>query len=317
MSPLVSIIIVNWNAGKYLEKCVSSLLNQNYENFEIILVDNASTDNSVELVEKKFPQIRIIKNKTNLGFAEGNNIGIQNSKGDLIALLNPDVIVDNDWLWKLVEKIQSSDKIGGVTGKMYYLGDKFGKNAVFCTWSKINVYTARPFNFTDDESSSKVDYLTGAAMVVKREVIDKVGLLDPEYFLYFEETDWCARMIRAGYDLVYVPEAIVWHEVSSTVSDSPKKIYYMERNRIRFVIKNFDTSYLIAFFFLFCVEMIFICLHDIKKGDLLRSNIRWKATKWNFSNFWKTIRSRQYYMSILKGIGQVKSYNNSLPLKNL
>ena len=247
MTPLVSIIIVNWNAKDYLEQCIDSLLSQTLSNFEIILVDNNSTDNSLELIEKKYPQIKLIKNNENVGFAEGNNIGIKHAKGKYIALFNPDAVAENNWLSHLIPVLDSSDRIAAATGKMYYLGDKFGKDAVFCTWSKINPYTSIPFNFTNNEPESKVDYLSGAAMLVKKEVIDKIGFLDPDYFLYFEETDWCARMIRAGYDLIYVPQAIVWHEVSSTDSDSSKKTYYMERNRIRFAIKNFDTSYLILF----------------------------------------------------------------------
>ena len=313
---LVSIIIVSWNSEKFLKECIASLENQTYQNFEIILVDNASTDNSVNIVKTNFPKVKLVENKKNLGFAEGNNIGIKNSKGDLIELVNPDVITEKEWLQHLVKKIQSSNSIGGVTGKMYYMGNKFGKNAVFCTWSKVDPYTAMPFNFTNDEPTAKVDYLSGAAMLVKKEVIDKIGFLDPGYFLYFEETDWCARMIRAGYDLVYVPEAIVWHEVSSAVSDSPKKLYYMERNRTRFAIKNFDTSYLIAYLCYSFFESIFVIFRDLNNNSS-RSKIRLQALNWNFKNFSKTIKSRKKYMAILKKFGPIKSYNNSLPLRKI
>jgi len=252
MNSLVSIIIVNWNAKNYLKECISSLLNQTYQNYEIILVDNASTDDSVKFVEKEFSSIKIIKNTKNLGFAQGNNIGIKNSKGDLIALFNPDAVADKNWLENLVSAIQKSEKKAATAGKIFYLGDKFGKNAVFCTWPKMNPYSAMPYNFHNEEPSSNVDYLSGAAMLVKKTVIDKVGFLDPDYFLYFEETDWCARMIRAGYDLEYVPNAIAWHVVSSTISDDEKKTYFIERSRIRFALKNFDVSYLLIFYFQYC-----------------------------------------------------------------
>lgn len=311
---LVSIIIVSWNSENFLEDCINSIKHQTYENFEIILVDNVSKDNSVKIVQDNFPQVKIIANKDNVGFAEGNNIGIKNSNGDLIALVNPDVILEKNWLEFLVDKIQSGNTVGGVTGKMYYLGDKFGKDAVFCTWSKINPYTSIPFNFTNNEPESKVDYLSGAAMLVKKEVIDKIGFLDPDYFLYFEETDWCARMIRAGYDLIYVPQAIVWHEVSSTDSDSSKKTYYMERNRIRFAIKNFDTSYLILFLCYSFLESIFVILRNQNK-NFIRSKIRIQALNWNFKNFLNTIKSRKKYMNILKKSKFIQSYNNSLPLR--
>lgn len=314
MSTLVSIIIVNWNAGEYLEKCIDSLLNQSYENFEIILVDNASSDNSVELVEKSFPQVHVIKNKTNLGFAEANNIGISNSNGKLISLFNPDAIADKEWLSNLISVLSSSDKIAAVAGKILYLDNRYGKNTVFCTWSKIDPLSASPTNFYNDEPASKVDYLSGAAMLVKKDIIEKIGLLDPDYFLYFEDTDWCARMIRGGYDLVYVPDAVAWHAVSP-LSSSTKKIYYMEKSRIRFALKNFDSVYLLTFSLIFFGETLFVFFRDIKNRNFLRSKIRIKAMLWNLSNLKKTLERRKKDISILKKDHFIKSYNKSLPLR--
>lgn len=316
-NPLISIIIVNWNAGKYLNDCIISLKNQTYKNYEIILVDNASSDNSIEFVKKHFSDICIIENKENLGFAEGNNVGIRNSKGEIIALFNPDAVADKNWLSNLIPILYSSDKIAASSGKMYYLGDKYGKDKIFCTWPKIDAITAMPFNYNDDEPFSKVDYLSGAAMVVKRDVVDKIGLLDKDYFLYFEETDWCARMIRAGYDLVYTPNALVWHAVSVTISESDKKIYYMERSRIRFAIKNFDHSYLLAFSIIFIAETFFIFFRDFKNGNSTRIRIRMHAIFWNLRNTVHTLCRRKHDMAVLKKNGKLRSYNRSLPLKTL
>ena len=154
--------------------------------------------------------------------------------------------------------------------------------------------------------------------IVKKEVIDKVGFLDPEFFLYFEETDWCARMIRAGYDLVYVSNAIAWHEVSSTISDDEKKTYLMERSRIRFALKNFDFSYLPRFYFQFFLgETLFVFLRDLKNLNFSRSRIRIKAIGWNFINFKKTMTMRKKDMKKLKLIWKIRSYNNSLPLRKI
>lgn len=316
-SSLVSIIIVNWNAIKYLESCITSLEGQNYKNFEIIMVDNDSSDGSVEYVEKNFSKVRIIKNKLNVGFAEGNNIGIKNSTGDIIALFNPDAKAERNWLSTMVSLLQSSEKIAAVSGKMYYMGDQYGKDAVFCTWPKIDQYSAIAYNFHDHEPTSKVDYLTGGAMVVKKSVIDRIGLLDGDYFMYFEETDWCARMIRAGYDLIYTPDAIVWHHVSATISESDKKIYFMERSRIRFALKNFDASYVPIFISNILVESIFIFLRDIKNGIFSRTKIRLQAISWNLFHLVETIENRKKDMSLLKKNGIIKSYNKSLPLREL
>lgn len=314
--PLVSIIIVNWNAKKYLKECIESILSQSFTDYEIILVDNASSDNSVDFVKENFPQVKIIENEDNVGFAEGNNIGINNSNGEIIALFNPDAVADKYWLLVLLNTLQSSEKIAAVTGKMYYLGDKYGKNAVFCTWSKIDPYSASPYNFYNDEPVSKVDYLSGAAMLIKRNALEKTGLMDKDYFLYFEETDLCARMIRVGYDLMYVPSAIVWHAVSP-LSNSENKVYYMERSRIRFVLKNFDSLYAILFHFIFLGETIFVIFRDVKRRHFSRTKIRLRAILWNLRNFKRTIQTRKKHMSILRKYRTIQSYNKNLPLRSI
>ena len=314
---LVSILVVNWNGKEFIQKCLESLEGQSYKNFEIILVDNASTDNSIDIIEKNFPNVNLIKNNENVGFAEGNNIGIKKSKGEIICLFNPDAVADKNWLSIMVNSLQSSKKIGAATGKLFYLGDKFGKDKVFCTWSKVNTFSANTYNFHDDEPISKVDYLSGAAMVVKKSVIDKIGLMDKDYFLYFDETDWCARMIRAGYELLYVPTAIAWHAVSGLVSDSNKKIYYIERSRVRFALKNFDGMFIPIFCIIFLTESFFVFLRDIKNRNFSRTTIRLRVIGWNISNIFHTKQSRKRDFSLIKKNSKFYSYNNSLPLKNI
>jgi len=314
-NPFVSIITVTWNSAKDIINCINSIKKQTYTDFEILLIDNNSNDNSVDIVRKHYPDIQIIENKKNLGFAEGNNIGIQKASGEILAFVNPDVILDPNWLNNLVTKLQSSNKIGGVVGKIFYLGEKYPKDAIFCTWSKIDPFTATPYNFTNNEPASKVDYLSGAAMLVKKEVIDTVGLLDSNYFLYFEETDWCARMIRAGYDLIYVPNALSWHAVS-TSTHSDEKIFYMERNRIRFAIKNFDFFYLPFFFIIHFIEFLAIFGRDLKNKKFHMTNIRLKTIWWNIANLKKTISKRREDLLYLKNNNVLHSYNKNLPLRN-
>jgi GT2 family glycosyltransferase len=318
-SPLVSIIIVNYNGKKYLNECLRSLFNQTYRNFEIILVDNKSSDDSVKFVQSNFgDSILVIQNDTNAGFAAGCNIGIRASKGNLICLFNQDAIADKEWLSTLVCVIQSAEDIAGVAGKLYYWGDKYGRDAVFCTWSKVDPYTAGAYNFyKGDEPISKVDYLTGAAMLVKKEVIEKIGLLDQEYFLFFDETEWCARMIRASYDLVYVPQAIAWHVVSASLSDSNLKLYYMNRSRMRFALKNFDLRYLPIYFAFFAVESIFDLLTAIRHRNFFAvAKIRARVLIWNLIHLRHTISSRRADFKLLQNSGRpLRSYNRSLPLK--
>ena len=312
----VSIIIVNWNSGNFLKGCIESLQTQSYRDFEIVLVDNASTDGSTEFVEKNFPEVRIIRSEKNLGFAGGNNLGILNSKSELVCLFNPDAIAEKNWLSTLVSVLQSSEKIGGAAGKLYYLDDRFGKNAIFCTWSKIGPLSGNPSNFYNNEPVSKVDYFTGAAMLVKRKMIQKIGLLDTEYFLYFEETDLCARMIRAGYDLIYVPTAIAWHAVSP-LSNSEKKLFYMDRNRIRFAIKNFDQNYMPIFWLILVGESFAIFLKDLKKHSFFRTKTRLKSISWNIRNMASIMKKRKEDFLLIKNNSSLHSYNKKLPLRKI
>jgi len=316
---LVSIIIVNYNGREYLGECLTSLLNQTYKTFEIILVDNKSSDGSLDFVAKNFPSVRLIRNENNLGFAYGCNMGIRAASGDLICLFNQDAIADKEWLSTLVYVLQSSENLGAVAGKILYWGNRYGENKVFCTWSKIDPCTAGAYNFfKGDEPMSFVDYLSGAAMLVKKEVIDNIGLLDDTYFLYFDETEWCARMIRASYDLLYVPQAIVWHVVSGSISDSDQKSYYINRNRLRFALKNFDLSYLPIFFAFFIAESIYAHTSAMKRKEFLSiARIRAKAVIWNFTHIHQTMKMRQEAFRMLQKSGRkLRSYNKSLPLKD-
>ena len=309
-------LIPNWNSKKYIAECIESIVNQTYSNFEIILIDNASTDNSVELVRERYPFVRIIQNITNLGFAGAVNIGIENASGKLVAILNQDAYADKDWLNHLVSVVCESDTIGAAAGKAYYWRDERQREDVFCTWSKVDPYTANVYNFSDNEPTSKVDYVTGAGMMVNKDVIRKVGYLDTEYFLYFDETDWCARMIRARYDLVYVPDAIIWHVVSSSISNPELKQYFMTRNRIRFALKNFDVRYIPGFMLFFAVETARLLFRRRVRLGLTETKIRLTAVWWNVLNLPNTLRARRRDIGLIsRALGKIEPYNESLPLK--
>lgn len=307
MNDLVSVIIVNLNGKIYLENCLSSLFNQTYNNFEVVFVDNNSTDGSVEYISNNFPQVKIIRNNSNMGFAEGNNIGIRESTGTLIALLNNDTEVHKDWLKNLVLAVNKSDKIAGASGKIFFLDNK---EKIAFTTPQINPYTALGNRICEDCGLKKVDYLSGNAMMVKKAVIDELGLLDKDYFAYYEETDWCARMIRAGYDLIYTPDAIIWHKEFGTKVASDFYNYMMVRNRIRFVIKNFDLIYIIFFGFLILKEYLIIFYKNLLRFNFYETRIFIRALLWNIINLHATIKARKHDLSRIKNI---RSFNKSLP----
>ncbi|MFQ5822867.1 MAG: glycosyltransferase family 2 protein [bacterium] len=221
--PLVYLIILNWNGKADTLECLSSLEKIQYSNYRICLVDNASTDDSVAAVRNKFPQVEVIENSENLRFARGNNVGIQyalEQGADYLLLLNNDTKVDSEFLKEMM-KVSESDSIIGMVGPKIYYYDP--PDVIWSAGGKISFWTGkishRGLRKRDSEVFNKiveVDYLTACALCVKKEVIEKVGLLDSSYFIYAEDADWCERTRRAGFQLVFVPKAKIWHKISST-----------------------------------------------------------------------------------------------------
>lgn len=308
--PLVSIIVLNWNGLPYLSGCFGSLRKQMYRNFEVIMVDNGSSDGSVDYVREHFPEVRIIQNEQNLGFAAGNNVGIRQANGDLIGLLNNDVEVAPTWLEELVRAIRSSERIAGVCGKVCALGDW---DRVIFTLTKIDPESAFAYWINQDSPPRPVDYLAGNSLLVRRSVIEEVGLLDEAYFAYYEDTDWSARMIRAGYELLYVPTAVIAHKEMGT--SSPDLHYYlMTRNRLRFALKNFDWSYLPRFLARYSRDLLREITSNRSAGLRKRNRLLLAAILWNLRHLPGTVMARRADRRRMRA---VHSYNRSLPLRTV
>lgn len=294
MDPSVCIIVLNWNNYRDTLECLESLYLIGYSNYRIIVVDNASTNDSIQklllyakgditiksrvfectsgvrpknmvtytrdeiMKENKSRHIAptspfdrkmiLLKNDKNYGFAEGNNIAIRFAlkifEPQYILLLNNDVVVDKGFLAELVKVAERERKIGIVGPKIYYY-DFLGRSDVIdFAGEDIVLWKAKGFNARAHDRAKVVDKITGACMLVKREVMEKVGLLDPAFFMYWEETDFCFRAKRNGYKAVYVPSSKIWHKGASSLSGiydfSCDKIYFMNRNRFLFVKRNAD-----------------------------------------------------------------------------
>lgn len=246
--PLVSIIIPNWNGKDILKICLQSLTNLTYPNYEIVVVDNASTDGSPEMVKKEFPDVKLIINKKNLVWAGGCNVGIKAARGDLIALFNNDAIADPNWLSGLVNVIKSSSNIGMVGGIEFCYEQS---DVIDNTGMKIDPITGivwrvnRGKRLTQLVGLEDIDFVSGVSPLLKRELIEKIGLFDENYPLYDEETDFCLNAKRAGYRFKIVPSAKVWHMGSTTVKKLPLKGYYSKsKSDFRFYFKNFPLKYL-------------------------------------------------------------------------
>lgn len=256
---LVSIIILNWNGEHLLKTCLDSVFSLAYPNYEVIFVDNASSDNSVEFVSRNYPMIKIIRNKENFGYAEGNNIGIRESRGEYVVLLNNDTRVETNWVDELVKVAESDKRIGACASKQLL----FDRPHVFHTVGIKPRKNGSPTNIGDGEVDKgqydkvmEVFAAPGASAFYRRKMLNEIGLFDSDYFVYHEEFDlgWRARL--RGWKCFFVPSARVYHMRGTTTGRLSKMgQYYSERNRILTVLKNMSFGSLLKYFpYLFIAE---------------------------------------------------------------
>ncbi|MFH0805850.1 MAG: glycosyltransferase family 2 protein [Patescibacteria group bacterium] len=254
MVPKVFIIIINWNGREDTLECLESLKNNDYLNYEVVIIDNGSKD-KFQVSDSK---IKVIYNKENLGFSGGNNVGIKyalENNADYVLLLNNDTIVSKDFLSKMVEVAENNNKIGIIGPKIYFPDSK----KIWFAGGKINwLYnkgTMRGFNKIDkgqyDEPKvQKTDYITGCCALIKKEVLEKIGLMPEEYFLYYEDTDWSLKARQMGYKCIFIPSAIIWHKGSkSAINGSPSYIYYHIRNGL-IMARKYAPWYIKPFIYL-------------------------------------------------------------------
>lgn len=268
----VSIIILNWNGRKYLAGCLSSVLAQTYPHYEVVLVDNASTDGSVELVTQKFPTVRIIRNDVNLGFAAGNNQAIKVTSGEYAATLNNDTKVDPDWLAELVKAIQTDARAGMAASKMLFQA----RPQVIDSAGLAPDLAGIAWNWRsgeDDQGGFEPREVFGpcaGAALYRREMLDQIGLFDEDFFAYLEDADLAWRARLAGWKCLYVPTAKVYHVHSATgVEGSAFKSYLLGRNKLWIIIKNYPLPELLLYWPLIAFyDLMAVIYHLLVRGDL-------------------------------------------------
>lgn len=251
--PRVAILVVSWNARPLLERCLPSVVATKYRNHEVILVDNGSTDDSVEWVSEHLPSVRILSLDENLGFCGGNNRGIQATEGDFVVLLNNDVEVEPDWLTHLVTRITKDDRIAAVQPKLLQFDDR-GRfeyaGAAGGHLDRLGYPFARGRVFFElEEDQGQYDepadlfWATGAAILLRRAALDRVGLLDESFEFHMEEIDLCWRLRSAGYRVVTEPSARAYHIGGGSLAQtSPRKTRYNFRNSLLMLYKNLPPS---------------------------------------------------------------------------
>jgi len=291
--PMVSVIILNYNGrrilGQLLSDCLSSVLETSYPNFEVIFVDNGSTDDSVVSIEEKFgkdPRLKIIRNERNLGFAEGNNVGAKYARGEYIVFLNNDIEVDNRWLKELINIVNSDSTIGAAQSKLLLLHNR---KQFDCAGGFIDYYgyaSERGHGEEDKGQYDRIDeifYAKGAAILIRHEVLESVGLFDPDFIMYYEETDLCWRIWLRGYRIVFVPTSIVYHATRATVSHRKRavEVDFMTRYHLTTMIKNYNWINLMKYLSAFILIEIRRATVLIMKRNTARAKASIKAFLWN------------------------------------
>ena len=250
--PSIAVIVLVWNGADYLDACLAALLAQQYDPLRVIVVDNDSTDRSVEIARGYLPRIRFVQTGYNYGFAGGVNAGLAKSHDEIVILLNQDTEVQPGWLQAIAATYADHADVGIVGCKLYYPQSRILQHA--------GGWVRRPDAFSyhigqDEEDTGQYDtlldaeYVTGAAFAIHRRVLDALGGLDDRYFpAFYEEIEYCYRARRSGFRVVYQPQAVVYHyETTSLSPQSYRRVLAFHRNRLRFVLRNWDMPDLNAF----------------------------------------------------------------------
>jgi GT2 family glycosyltransferase len=256
MQPKVSIIILNYKTPDDTIECIESLKKIEYANYSVLIVDNHSNDGSVSKLKNKYPEIQIIENNENLGFAQGNNIAIQKSlesSPEYILLLNNDTLVDKCFLSHLVNELEKNET-AVLAGPVILYAEK--RDTIWSAGGTISWW--RPRNIGENESIKSFDFnktqlshLSGCCILIKCRYLSETGLFDPGYFLYNEDTDLCLRVKAAGFQLLLVKDSKIWHKVGASSGSGLSAVskYYGTRNRFLLLNKHAKLSGKLFFYF--------------------------------------------------------------------
>lgn len=289
----VSVVTVNFNQPAVTEELLSSIEKTNtYSNLQVIVVDNASKVNPVPGWITKYPGIIFIRSEDNLGFAGGNNLGLQSATGDYIFMVNNDTEFTPGLVETLVNVLDSNDAVGMISPKINYFSDK--QLIQYAGYTPMNYYTARNSCIgLKQKDEGQFDHITaptaychGAAMMIRKEAIEKAGMMNENFFLYYEEVDWCEHIIRAGFKAWVCTEALIYHKESVSVGKKSKlKEYFMNRNRILFIRRNAPLFKKIFFYFYFLLLVVprnLVSYVKEKQYDFIPMLL--KAVWWNFTH---------------------------------
>lgn len=298
-SPVVSVIIVSFNGLDWLKICLPSVLQSEYPNVEIIVIDNASTDGSGIYLQNEWKNLaKIIHLDKNIGFASGSNLGFENATGDVIALLNNDTEVDKYWLSEALSCLYKAEEVGAVQPRMMQMNDRRKIDCIGLAMS--------PFGYSLQIGHNEIDsgfydnvldiWGNGGALILKRKVLERTGLFDDLFFLYCEDLDLSWRIKLSGYKIITCKSSLVYHAGSSTTKKLPSSfvVYHSTKNHILLWIKNYSTQSLITKLPISLVLIICLMFYELVSGRSYRFSVRTKAFSWVFRNLAEILRTRRY-----------------------
>jgi len=291
-SPLVSIVVLSWNTIDDTKKCIESLRRLTYPAFEIILVDNGSSDGSKEFFSQ-LDNIEYVDLPINTGFTGGQIAGFEQAKGEFVALINSDAVVDSLWLTVLIDAMTKDNSIAAAGGRAYVLDETheaYDSGSPFYSYQVLDVFKGYALTLATGDKQVCVNSISGAGVLIRRSAIEKIGYFDDRFFAYYEETDLFARFKRAGYSIVYNPEALTWHKIRGSSANNPFfYLFQMHKNRFLFAVKNYDRRYLYSFLKSYSRDFLSSLKRRSKNTD---DDARIQAFVWNIKNSFTTIRER-------------------------
>lgn len=274
LSPKIAIIILNWNGKRDSADCLESLTQLDYPHADIILVDNGSSDGSIPYLREHFPAIHYVELPHNLGFAGGNNAGIKYALtlgSDLFLLLNNDTVISPDFLTHFVRAFHSHPQVGILGASIYLFDQRDTLDHLGGMWNK-KAANVDLIGFREKRLSEgpciPLDYVCGACMIFTKAVLDAIGFLEENYFLYWEENDYCLQAKKAGFGVMHCPQAKIWHKVSaSVVGGKPHANYFWWRGRLLWISRHYTRR---EKFFLY-LRVILPAFYKLYKINALKS----------------------------------------------
>jgi GT2 family glycosyltransferase len=269
--PLVSVVIVNYNSGTYLEACVRSVVHSRYPRKELIIVDNASNDESVTQLEALHPEATIVRNSVNLGYSGAGNVGIAKTRGEFVVVMNPDTVVDQDWLDRLVDAAARYPRAAFFQPKILLMDDRRVLNSAGNMIHVAGFGICRGIGTLDEgsfEEEVAVCYASGACVLARMEAVREIGPMDSLFFAYGEDKDWGWRGLMMGWQSMYIPSSRILHKWSPILGHSPRKFYLLEFERLLSIWKNYSQRTLVILAPLLLLVEASVLIHATFKGWL-------------------------------------------------